>query len=294
MLDELYPAIEAATHALSTVYLPAFDGAALRNELSRSEAFLLLAVPTFGSTVSEKLLSVRNPYNAPGLYEITLLELCNKGMLELHVEHVFCITRKGLDTVKVLLASLYQTLAGFHPLAETELNRLAGWLKNLSESCLSAAEPPGKWCLEHIHMLDPGVVAHPMVKIDQHLSELGAYRDDAHLAAWQELTMSGHAWELLTLLWVEKAASLKRLNQKLAHRGYSLDQTRASLGELSFLDCVVFSSGEEWKITEEGKTIRAAAEERTNRLFQAAFAEFSDYELSETLELLKQFRHAIP
>lgn len=295
MLDELYPAIEAANHALSTVYLPALDAAALRNELSRPEAFLLMAAPTFSpEPVSEELLSVRNPYNAPGVYESKLLNLCSKGMLETPGERSYQLTRKGLDAVKSLLLSLYRSLAGFHPLAEPNLEELARRLKDLADSCINSAEPPAKWSLEHIRKLDPGEDAHPMVKIDQHLSELSAYRDDAHLAAWQGLSVSGHAWELLTILWVEKAASLEGLNKKLEHRGHALEQTRASLGELTALDWVVSGSNDVWQITARGRTIRAAAEDRTDRLFQAAFSEFSDYELSETLELLKHFRHAIP
>ena len=54
-----------------------------------------------------------------------------------------------------------------------------------------------------------------MVRIDQFFSELRAYRDDSHLAAWRGYENNGHAWDILTLLWVEDKLPVKAVNEKL-------------------------------------------------------------------------------
>jgi len=39
-----------------------------------------------------------------------------------------------------------------------------------------------------------------MIRIDQLLTDLDAYRGDCHTCAWQPLGVSGLAWEMLTLI----------------------------------------------------------------------------------------------
>jgi hypothetical protein len=76
-------------------------------------------------------------------------------------------------------------------LPESDLKRLASLLGRLVEANLTTPESPGKWCLRIARNFDPGVEAPVMARLDQYLSDLSAYRDDAHLASWRSYGVSG-------------------------------------------------------------------------------------------------------
>jgi DNA-binding PadR family transcriptional regulator len=292
--NNLYPEIEAACHALNGLVFPVLTEKANSLGLDLREAGFLLAIPTFEpDPVSVGIIRVRSPYTSIPVVASSLASLKEHGFLDPAGVDTFHINRKGLEAVKELNQSIYASISSIQTLPPKEMTELVTRLKELSDACFHAPEPPGKWCLLHSRRQDPGVTAPLMVRIDQHLSELAAYRDDAHLASWKNLVDDGHAWDILTYLWSEKESTLEEINNALSRRGNSLSQTKQSLVSL-FKKHWVEITGETICISSLGSTIRETAEENTNRFFYAPFLNYNEFQLTRTFELIKKHRREIP
>ena len=293
-LKELYPAVEAASLALSPILQPVVENKCNRFGLTAQEISILIAVPTFEpEAVSVRLLNVRSPYTAPDQYRRILENLATREMLVSAGGDGFCVTEQGLETIKEFMQSLYTTMAGIQPLPVTRMMDLASRLKDLADACLEAPEPPGTWCIRHTRRMDPGRKAPMMARVDQFLDELRAYRDDAHLAAWHGYEENGHAWDILTYLWVEKQAVLGIINQALSRRGNSMDDTLSAVSELVRKGWVN-REGDALHITPFGREIRRTAEATTDRYFFMPLKSFSVTDLEQAVELIDDYRKGIP
>jgi len=293
-LKELYPAIESAYHALEPVYAPALQEGCVSAGLSGPEFFMLLALPTFHpDPISAKILQVRGAYTSLERYEFLLTSLQSKNLLESIGDQTYNLTVVGQRTIKEIMQPVYAALSGIQALSVTEMMDLASRLKDCADACLAAPEPPGTWSIQHTRRMDPGSGASMMVRIEQFLTELTAFRDDAHLAAWRSYEINGHAWDVLTLLWVEKGLTVEEINSKLKRRGNSLDQTQAAVSQLSKKGWVVVE-GALVQISPFGTEIRQITEETTNRYYYIPFKSFRDLEVKQLIELLNKFRRSLP
>ena len=292
-LKELYPAFKAASEAMGSIYDPVFAAHAEKFHISRQEICILTSVPTFEPhPVSPDLLNTRSPYTSPDLYNSSLKRLAAADFLKPVAEDQYRITQHGLEVLKETLKAVYTSLAGIQSLSVTKMMDLASRLKELADACLEAADPPGIWCIQHVRRMDPGPGNPMMVRIDQFLSEIVAFREDAHLAAWRDYDCSGHAWDILTILWVEREGSLEGLNRALQRRGHSIDQTSEALDLLCYKEWVK-TVKHRLHITPLGSDIRHTAELVTDRYFLEPFQHFSGIELEHTLDLVKQHRRGL-
>ena len=123
------------------------------------------------------------------------------------------------------------------------------------------------------------------MRIDQYGTDLAAYRDDAHLAAWQPHNIEGHAWEAFTCLWRGEATTLDGLCQKLERRGYCRDEYGQALQDLMWRGWVTEEAGE-LSVTVLGREIRGAVEEATDQTFYAPWSCLSRGETEELRTLL--------
>lgn len=292
-LKELYPAIEAASLAISPIVEPVVERMCHWFGLSRQEVIVLIVAPVFEpEPVSVRLLNIRSPYTSPDHYNKILANLEASGMLVSADDEGYHLTEQGLETIKEFLHTLYTTMAGIQPLPVTQMMDLASRLKDLADACLEAPDPPGTWCIRHARRLDPGKRAPMMARLDQFLDELRAYRDDAHLAAWHGYEENGHAWDILTYLWVEKQAVLGVINQALGKRGNSMEQTLTAVGGL-IRKGWVSREGDRLSITPFGREIRRTAESTTDRYFLMPLRRFTETELEQARELLDEYRRGM-
>lgn len=294
-LKDLYPAIESAYHALQPLYTPALQDGCISAGLSGPEFFLLLTMPSFHpEPVNAKILQIRGAYTALERYEFLLNSLQSKNLLESAGDQSYTLTAVGLRTIKEIMQPVYAAMSGIQALSVTEMMDLASRLKDFSDACLAAPEPPGTWCIQHARRNSPEAGASMMVRIEQFLTELTAFRDDAHLAAWRSYEISGHAWDVLTLLWVEKSLPLEEINTKLKRRGNTPEQTLTAVSQLNKKGWVILSEEKIAQITPFGIEIRQIAEETTNRYYYIPFKSFSDTDVKQTIDLLTNFRRSLP
>lgn len=132
-----------------------------------------------------------------------------------------------------------------------------------------------------------------MVRIEQFLTELCAFRDDAHLAAWKSYESNGHAWDILTLLWMEKSKTLEEINSKLKRRGNSMERSCLAVEQLVKKGWVI-EEKDSIRITPFGSEIRKIAEETTDRYYSSPFKKFTELDLKKVIELTNEFRQLLP
>jgi hypothetical protein len=121
--------------------------------------------------------------------------------------------------------------------------------------------------------------------IEQAISCLYAYRDDAHLAAWRYSNLSATAFEVLTYLWREEANSLEGLLDLLRYRGHPDDVYLDALAELR--DRRFIAGGRsKLRVTPEGRDFRNHVEMDTDMYFFAPWSCLSSKEKDRMEDLL--------
>lgn len=145
------------------------------------------------------------------------------------------------------------------------------------------------WPLANSNRFHPDVAYGPLAKIDQHLDDLNAFRDDAHLAAWQPYEVDGRSWEALTLVWRNEAQTAGELAKKLPFRGYTAGDYAESLAELAGRGWLMQVDGL-YRLTDEGQQLRQAAEEATDHYFYAPWASLNEDEQARLQNLLIQLK----
>jgi DNA-binding HxlR family transcriptional regulator len=290
----LWPIAQEALQALGRHYGPVMDQTAAELKLSEWYGWLLPALVFEPEPISATRLRVRSPYISARLYNERLAKATKQGFLTpvAEAENEYRLTELGRQAAERVMGAAYAKMTALQPMPSTESKRLASLLHQLVKSCLTTPEPPGKWCTIHSQRTDPGDEASVAVRIDQYLSDLAAFRDDAHLAAWQSHSVEGHVWEAFTYLWRGEATTLDGLYDKLERRGYSQDEYRWALENLIKRGWVKEEAGE-YQVTFLGQEIRQAAEEATDQYFYSPWSCLSQGETEELRTLLILLRDSL-
>jgi hypothetical protein len=242
--------------------------------------------------VSARRLATWAPYTALALNESRLEANARLGLLRRTGEGEYYLTEAGRTAVKRIIAAAYAAMAGLQPLPEADLSRLADLLRRLVEASLAAPEPPDRWRLRLSRRTDPGESAPIVARIDQYLTDLNAYRDASHLAAWQPYGVNGAAWEAFTYLWRGEADTLEDLSIALARRGHPPEVYAQALADLVARGWLTEEDGR-YRVTRAGAGLRQEAEEATDRYFYAPWACLDEGELAELSGLLARLREGL-
>jgi Helix-turn-helix family len=281
-----------ALEALGTHYRPAMDQAAAQSGLASPEwiGWLIPALMFDPEPISAPRLCLRSPYTSARLYNERLAKAAKKGFLTpvSEAQNEFGLTELGRQAAEQVMGAMYAKMAALQPIASPDLERLAGFLHRLVKSSLTAPEPPGKWNILRSRRIDPGAAASVVAQIDQYGGDLAAYRDDAHVAAWQPHNIDGHAWDAFTCLWRSEATTLDGVHKELERRG----EDRQALEVLSQRGWVR-EEASDYQVTPLGREIRQAAEETTDRYFYAPWSCLSQAETEELRNLLILLRDGL-
>jgi hypothetical protein len=291
---DLWPRIWDALDALTAHYGPAIDDAASDLGIPHGEWYgWLMAAHVFEpEPISASRLHVRSAYTAPRKLEAALEKGATLGLLKPCAPGEYQLTPTGRAGVQRLIDTARGVMGQLQPLPDEDLLRLAGLLQRLVEASLAAPEPPGKWCLRIERHYDPGVAAPVMHRLDQHLSDLLAYRDDSHLAAWQRHDISGQAWEAFSLVWRSPALSVTEVSEKLARRGYTEADYASALEQLAERGWIEEDTNGYWT-TAAGDAIREEVEALTNQYFYRPWGRLDAGEILELTSLVDQFTKAL-
>lgn len=285
-LNDLWPLASQVLVALIERYVPALDRAAAAAGAGDEWYLLLTAACVEPEPLTIERLLVRARYTAPVFFADQIDRAVEQEWLAPD-EQGYYLTWDGRRLVERLIAVGREAMAQLKPLPYSNLVRLASLLGRIYDAALTSPYPPGTWCLRTTASLDPGRTAPPpVVRIDQYLSGLEAFRDDAHLAAWAPWGVSAAAMEALTLLWRGEAVSLNEVCEQLLARQHSRTLCVAALDELRARGWVD-GPNEALGLSEEGCTWRDTVEARTDEYFYRPWiAALKEGELSELRDLL--------
>jgi hypothetical protein len=286
----LWPLLWETLQALTAHYGPAIDHAAEQVGIPYGEWYgWLMAARIFEpEPISAARLHRRAAYTNPALLEERLAKGVQLGLLAPAGTGEYHLTHTGHAAVTQLIDAAYAAMGPLRPLPETDLSRLLALLRRLVEASLAAPEPPGKWCLRIARHYDPAGRAGPVPQLDQYLSDLVAYRDDAHLSAWGSLNVTGQQWETLSHLWRGDVSTLDELCARhCARRGYSCESYEDALQALVGRGWVSVE-GAAYRITDAGRRHRDDAEAATDRYFFAPWSILTSAELAELRDLLSR------
>jgi Mn-dependent DtxR family transcriptional regulator len=291
---DVWPIIEDVIGSLFDSYAPAMDRAADEIGLQSIgwQGWLLPALVFEPNPISTDRLCVRAAYTAPGVFAERLVNAARLGFLLQVAEGEYRLTEAGHRAAQHVLEAADVTMTSLRPMLVNDLERLAVLLLRIVEACFAAPEPPGKWCIEHSRRTDRGYRASALARIDQYLGDLNAYRDDAHLAAWQPHGFNGSVWEAFTYLWRGDAASLDDVCQKLERRGHARSVYVDALQDLIERGLIEEKDGK-YQLTSQGSIFRQEVEDTTNRYFYALWTCLSEDETGELRTLLVQLRDGL-
>lgn len=259
-----------------------------RNIDSWTIGILISALSFEPQPISTALLSIRGPYTATEAYQAKLESAVQADLLMEIDPGKYHLTAQGRLDIQNLMDQGRTLMAEADPLELDEARQLAALLDWLVKSCLESSTPPGKWCIRHTWKQMPAFDP-PLPYSEQALSCLSAYRDDAHLAAWQASGLSAVALESLTYIWRSEADSLEVLSQKLSYRGHSTSVYASALIQLRKMELIA-GSDHSLRLTVHGRAVRGQIEKTTDAYFFRPWIGLNEIQKKELKELLQSLR----
>jgi Mn-dependent DtxR family transcriptional regulator len=240
------------------------------------------------SAISADLLWQRMPYIAPQLYERMLAGLIRAGLLVMKEDGRYQFTDPARQIGWQIYKAKHQRLGQLNLLPACQLEELAYILHRLVHASQVAAQPVSKrWLMSRCNYL--AVNAPPLAQIVENLANLDAFRDDCHLAAWQQHQVDGRTWEAFTLLWQRGQLSHNQVAEQLNIRGYHPHDYQTALHRLSHCQWVIHQDGV-YTLTAQGRTIRNQVEQLTNDTFYAPWSCLRGNELAQLYKLLTRLK----
>ena len=225
---------------------------------------LFLAYNLAPEPISVDLFQLRNPYANPGSVQEILEDAATAGYLELVGEGEYQPSQEGSSAIETVHKAFYSHLNQVNQFPAEQLKELCSLMAKLVDSISQTDLGARKICFDascggHIQV-DHGTLA----RVDQHLDDLNAFRDDAHIAAWKFAEVDGHTWEVLTFIWNGEATTAKGLVERLPYRQYTADNYQITLEDLVKRGWI--EPGDDgYVVTAKGKKIRDDAEDGTNQ-----------------------------
>lgn len=293
-MDEhtLWNLVHEAWAALGLHFMPIFKRLSAEGGLDSPTWGLLLAALTFEpETTTPARLQVRGPYTAAEGYLARLASAAEKSYLVEVAPGEYRLSDTGRAEAQRSIEEARAAMAEADPLSLADSERLANLLDRLVQASLATTPLPDTWSTRLSHKLMPAA-SPPLPYIEQAISCLAAYRDDAHLAAWQPSGLSATALETLTLLWRDEADSLDALCERLAHRGHPPQiyaEALAELREHGFIE----GPDSAPHVTEAGQAFRDKVEADTDRYFFAPWACLDDAKRADLTDLLSRLRDGL-
>ncbi len=261
----------------------------LRRGFAESPAWLLVQAQEFDpEPLTVANLRVRAVWSSPSIVRALLdLMASEKWFDRRGYEYYLC--DEGRVVIQQQRGRIVSVVEPLIPLLDVdEMARMEGLLRRVVEGSMNPSpQPPPRiqgggesgtlaassvvspWCLAHSRRRAPGEDAPDLLKIVYYMSDLNAYRDDAHMAAFQPHEIEAYVWEALTLVWQGSAQTADDLFDQLWNRGYAREDCARALAELARRGWLESAGDGRYQLTGQGRAVREAAERLTDEYFYA-------------------------
>lgn len=275
----LWSLISDSLEALAKNYMPPLLGKATTLQLTERGGRPLLGLST---NFQLKDLTLADIMQREAYWPESRLRGLFDGLLEngwiAETDGKYTFTDSANDVIAQLTAAGYAYLATLDVMPDSEIQTLLNLLKRILDRAKTSPYAPSLR-LQPMNRAQP---EHLLGQVNEYLNGLNALRDDAHLAAWRDMDISGHAWETLTFYWRGEDYS-----EFLRFRNFTDDEHQSTLNTL--LERGWFEkNGDDYTITAVGKQIREEAEAQTDTNFYTAWDVLNDEEVAAVRQLLTQ------
>ncbi|CAG0929896.1 hypothetical protein TFLX_01469 [Thermoflexales bacterium] len=297
-LAEIWPLCGEASQAIYTATRPFVNPIINETGLTQPRVVhtLLLARAVEPAPISPERIWRRYPYGTQAGWVQPMVTLAERQLLEAAGDGTYRLSPGGRAITTRILKEFYAGLTGIEKSIGTvypaaDVDRLRALLDQIVTAGLKA--PIDLAGLTDSHGLAPHGEATALVRIDQALDDLNAFRDDAHLAAWRPLGVTGQAWELFTFLWRGEVKNVEEMTEKAAARGHTREIYQSALGDLIGRGWVHAASESAFEVTEVGRQIREEAEAATDRNFYTPWLVLSETDRNDMRDLLARLKLAL-
>lgn len=222
-----------------------------------------------------------------------LTETAEHGFIKKVDDYEYALTTKGREGIDLFFVKARKSIGQVTPMASAKMDRLALLLERIITATIAAAEPAAKPNMQLSRSTAPDPEANAAIQIDQYLTDLLRYRDDAHIAAWTPLLITGHAWEAFSLIWQgEDVDTLAKLAEHRQNRGFATAVYAEALDDLIKRGWLTEAEGI-YQVTAKGKQIREDAENLTNQYFEVGLSALNQAEVEELKDLLLTLKEGL-
>jgi hypothetical protein len=239
-------------------------------------------------------LRVRDTYAHPRIVRAILDIMAGERWLDHDGHGQYALATQGQHILRRMRVRQRELIAGLAPLPDDQTAWLASALDRIIAASQAAPTPPGSWCLAHSRRRAPGGDAPTLAHIAQYFADFNAFRDDAHMAAWQPLGVEGFAWEAHALVFKGDATTVETVFEALIHRGYVRSEFETALDAMVARRWLSYrSSTGSYTMTDQGRAIRGEVEALTDRYFYMPWATLEHQEIARVHELLLKLRDGL-
>jgi Mn-dependent DtxR family transcriptional regulator len=267
--------------ALYPHYSSAMEGTLAKYNVQAEDWFILaIALYLDPEPITTERLLDQMKYNADSSATERIERASERGVLETVEAGIYQVTDQAREGFKVSARAAHEAIDKVITLDQSELGKIVEPLEQLVNACFSAPIPEQKDHLTRSKLMDPEEGTGLPSRIDQAITDLLSFRDDAHEAAWTPLGVSGHAWEILSTIWSDGEITLDEIAEKLQPRGFSQEQDEQALEEL-LAQGWIEKDEDQFKLTQAGKTVRDQAEAKTDEYYFRPWSVLSTDEIEE-------------
>ena len=233
------------------------------------------------AAISTAHFQKRDPFDHHDVVDAFWSDCLAAGFLQSNDKGTLQITEKGEAVRRQRWQILNDALAELDLLPAAGLGQLNELLARVVAETAVTIAKASAWAFHTRRqqgLKPPVTLLAPLAQFIELRMDLGAFRDDAHLASWRgQHVVSPHAWEILGEVWQSETATLDELVSKLARRGFSAEETAVALKELIQLGWLK-QVQQNCHLIEDGHVVRQTAEQTTNDIFYAPWSVLSPAE----------------
>lgn len=288
--SDIYPLLAEARQAIGALFTPDYQQKFDEAGLEGADGFYLMVSLDFEPELASAVLFDRiQPYKALAAHQQGLESLVHKGFMEPAGAGQYRITEKGHILLRWQVDWMNTTFRAVEPLPAADLDRLVALLGRVVDRAEAGPLPADRTRITYNRHSDLGPAGAPVLRVLQYLADLGAFRDDCHIAAWRALGISPAAWEALSYVWRDEAHTADELAEKLGFRGHGAAGYAAALDEAARKGWLNARDGR-YEITDSGRQVRDSAEKDTDSYFYGPWEVLSEVDLEALHGLLTRLR----
>lgn len=266
----------------------------LRRGYAESPAWFLVQAEEFDpEPLSVETIRLRAVWSSESIVRALLDLMASEQWLD-RVGEDYYLTELGRVMIRSLSERRRLILTPLTPLvghlSADETKPIERLMRHILDASLEHPEPPGTWSIAHSRRRAPFDDAPTVFKLFQYCADFNAYRDDAHMAAFQPLGVEAYSWEAFTLVWNEKAFTARTIADLLPHRGYSWSEYQTGLRNIAGRGWVQTNESEIYTMTPEGRKIREEAEHLTDQYFFGAWSCLTESEIEELYQRMSTLK----